>query len=193
VQDFELIEKIKNDDQNALAELIRIYKQSVFTVAMGILHDQVLTEDVVQDVFIKFWEIRQEFELTAKFSTWLYRVTLNKAISMQRRNKIMSIFSSMSSKDDEDQITDYEMQIPDDSVITSDKRFKDEHIKIALKNAVDSLPKNQRIAFILAKYQDLSYKEIAEVMDTTLASVESLLHRAKDTLQKNLFITYKSL
>lgn len=193
MQDLELIENIKNDNQNALAELIKKYKQRVFTVAMGILHDKVLSDDVVQDVFIKFWEIRQEFELTAKFSTWLYRVTLNKAISMQRRNKIMSIFSSMSTKDDEGQIIDYEMQIPDNSVISTEKRFKDEHIKIALKNAVDSLPKNQRMAFILAKYQDLSYKEIAEVMETTVPSIESLLHRAKDTLQKNLFKTYKSL
>jgi RNA polymerase sigma-70 factor (ECF subfamily) len=60
-----------------------------------------------------------------------------------------------------------------------------------IKRTVDLLPPNQRIAFILNKYQDLAYKEIAEVMDISIASVESLLHRAKMNVQKKLFSAYK--
>jgi RNA polymerase sigma-70 factor (ECF subfamily) len=60
-----------------------------------------------------------------------------------------------------------------------------------LHEAIDALPKNQRVAFTLNKYEDLSYKEISEVMQISLSSVESLIHRAKKNLQKKLYTCYK--
>ena len=60
-----------------------------------------------------------------------------------------------------------------------------------LHKTIDSLPQNQRVAFTLNKYEDLSYKEIAAVMETSVSSVESLIHRAKKNLQKKLYVCYK--
>ena len=68
----------------------------------------------------------------------------------------------------------------------ADNRIEQQENKQMLKTAIASLPENQRIAFVLSKYHELSYKEIAEVMDVTISSVESLLFRAKQNLQKKL-------
>ncbi len=190
----ELIEQIKRNDEQAFTKLINTNKEQVLRIAMGFVHDKSLAEDIVQDVFIKFWEIREDFELTAKFSTWLYRVTINMSLNVVRKAKFSRVFSSFSGKyNDEGNKTSYESVINDESQKSVDEVFKQEHIKIALKNAIDSLPKKQKTAFILSKYQDFSYKEISEIMELSISSIESLLHRAKTNLQKKLFNVYKNL
>ncbi|MBN2662605.1 MAG: sigma-70 family RNA polymerase sigma factor [Bacteroidales bacterium] len=193
MQDVELIEKIKNNDNQAFKILISKYKQKAFTIAFGFLHDKTQAEDVVQDVFIKFWEKRNEFELNAKFSTWLYRVCSNMSINVLRKNKFSVVFSSLKIIKSDEKDLDFEQQIEDLDSKTVDADTKDEHIKIALKNAINSLPKRQKMAFVLNKYQNFSYKEIAEIMELSLTSVESLLFRAKTNLQKKLLNTYKSI
>ena len=194
MQDKELILKIQqNDDQVAFRELIDNHRQMVFRIAIGFLHDKSQADDIVQDVFIKFWEVRKDFELKAKFSTWLYRVTSNHCVNVQLRNKFSTAFSSMFSKNGEDDKSDFESQIADTHAINDDDNYKNAHLKLALKTAIDSLAKKQRIAFVLSKYQDFSYKEISETMELSISSVESLLHRAKTNLQKKLLNTYKEM
>ena len=190
----ELIEQIRDNDKTAFTILIETNKDQVFRIAMGFVHDRALAEDIVQDVFIKFWEIRNDFELTAKLSTWLYRVTANMSINAIRKNKLSSVFSSFSNKKygDNDSQT-YESTLNDEGQKSADDDFRQEHIKVALKNSIDSLPKRQKMAFVLSKYQNFSYKEISEIMELSVSSVESLLHRAKINLQNKLFNVYKNL
>lgn len=193
MQDFELIELIKKDDKKAFKELIDKYKQNVFSIAIGFLHDSDKADDIVQEVFIKFWEKRKEFELNAKFSTWLYRVTSNLCINTVRRNKFSTVFSNIKTSNNEGKQVDFEQQIEDANWQNNDEKEKKEHIKIALKNAINSLPKRQKMAFVLNKYQNFSYQEISDIMELSLSSIESLLFRAKKNLQKKLLNTYKSL
>jgi len=192
VQDIDLINRIKNDNQDAFKVLIDKYKHSVFSISFGFLHDKTQADDVVQDVFIKFWEKRKEFKLQAKFSTWLYRVTSNMCINIVKRNKFSIVFSSIKNNYDKKE-TYFEQHIEDDESKTIEQTEKQRHIKLALKTAIDNLPKRQRIAFVLNKYQDFSYKEIADIMELSLSSIESLLFRAKKNLQKDLLNTYKSI
>ncbi len=193
MHDQELIKKIKEDNQEAFKTLIDKYKQQVFNIAIGFLHDKTSADDVVQDVFIKFWDTRKNFELTAKFSTWLFRVTSNTCINIVRRNKFSTSFSSLKKKDDENKSLNFEDTIEDENNTNFDEKYRQKHIKSALKIAINKLPKKQRIAFILSKYQDFSYKEIADIMELSVSSIESLLHRAKKNLQKHLLNTYNSL
>lgn len=194
MQDKELIIKIQqNDDQAAFRELIDNHREMVFRIAIGFLHDKNQADDIVQDVFIKFWEVRKDFELKAKFSTWLYRVTSNHCINVQRKNKFSTAFSSMFSNNGEYEKSDFESQIKDNQTYNDDDNYKKAHLKLALKTAINSLAKKQRIAFVLSKYQDFSYKEIAETMELSISSVESLLFRAKKNLQKKLLNTYKEI
>lgn len=192
MQDIDLINRIKNDNQDAFKVLIDKYKHSVFSISFGFLHDKTQADDVVQDVFIKFWEKRKEFKLQAKFSTWLYRVTSNMCINIVKRNKFSIVFSSIKNNYDKKE-TYFEQHIEDDESKTIEQTEKQRHIKLALKTAIDNLPKRQRIAFVLNKYQDFSYKEIADIMELSLSSIESLLFRAKKNLQKDLLNTYKSI
>lgn len=194
VHEEELIDKIKNDNHEAFSELINKHKDQVFRVAMGFMHDKSLAEDIVQEVFIKFWEKRKDFELTAKISTYLYRVTTNMSINSAKKSKFSKVFSSIKNKSDETENSQtYEASLNDENQKTIDDNFKQEHIKIAMKKAIDSLAKNQKTAFILSKYQDFSYKEIAKIMELSVSSVESLLHRAKKNLQNKLLNVYNNL
>lgn len=189
-----MISKIKdNNDQDAFRLLIDKYRKMVFKIAVGFLHDKDSADDVVQDVFIKFWETRKDFELKAKFSTWLYRVTANHCVNVQRKNKFSTAFSGIFSKNNDEKEVTFEEQIADSHAEIENDNFKNEHLKLALKTAINSLPKKQRIAFVLNKYQDFSYKEISDIMELSLSSVESLLFRAKSGLQKKLENTYKEL
>ena len=194
MQDKELIAKIsKNNDNSAFNELINRHKDNVFSIAIGFLHDKDAANDIVQDVFLKFWEIRKDFKLTAKFSTWLYRVTVNKCINVQRKNKFSTVFSTFENKNNNENDISFEAQIPDNQQNTIGNKDKQNILKKNLKNALNSLPKRQKIAFILNKYQNLSYKEIADVMELSISSVEALLYRAKANLQKKLYKTYENL
>jgi RNA polymerase sigma-70 factor (ECF subfamily) len=194
VQDKELIAKIsKNNDNSAFNELINRHKDNVFSIAIGFLHDKDAANDIVQDVFLKFWEIRKDFKLTAKFSTWLYRVTVNKCINVQRKNKFSTVFSTFENKNNNENDISFEAQISDNQQDTIDKKDKQNILKKNIENALNSLPKRQKIAFILNKYQNLSYKEIADVMELSVSSVEALLYRAKANLQKKLYKTYENL
>jgi len=192
VQETDLIKRIKENDQKAFTELIDKYKQQAFRLAMGFMHDKALADDIVQDTFIKFWEIKDDYEIKAKFSTWMYRVVSNKAINVLRRNKFSSVFSTFSANNSENDLN-YEDTLAEEQEKNAEEKFRQEHIKIALKNAIDSLPKRQKIAFVLSKYEDFSYKEISEIMELSVSSIESLLHRAKTNLQGKLLTTYKSI
>ena len=194
MQEKELLLKItQNDDQIAFRQLIDNHRQIVFGIAIGFFHDKSRADDIVQDVFIKFWEKRKDFELKSKFSTWLYRVTSNHCINVQRRDKYSTAFSSMFANNDENDKSDFEAKIVDNNSKTEEEITKNEHIKLALKVAINSLSKKQRMAFVLNKYQNFSYKEIAEIMELSLSSIESLVHRAKKNLQKKLLATYNEM
>ncbi len=187
--DKELIEKIRNDNERAFAEIIDKYKDACFRVAYGIVQDKHTADDVVQDVFVKFWQIRKDFELTSKFTTWMYRVATNMALNKVRKEKRSKVFSSFGFDDDND--NEFENKLTHNA--EADNNDRNEYIKTALKTALNTLPKKQRIAFVLNKYEKMSYKEIAEVMELSLSSVESLIHRAKKGLQKKLLNTYKNI
>ena len=187
--DKELIDKIRNNDEQAFAEIIDKYKDACFRVAYGIVQDKHTADDVVQDVFVKFWQIRKDFELTSKFTTWMYRVATNMALNKVRKQKKSKVFSSLGFDNNDD--NEFENKLVHNA--EADKNDRNEYIKKALKTALDTLPKKQRIAFVLNKYEKMSYKEVAEVMELSLANVETLIHRAKKNLQKKLLDTYKNL
>jgi len=144
-------------------------------------------EDLAQEVFMEVFQSLSGFRSESKLSTWLYRIAVNKSLNFvkkQKRNGLLQsiegFFSGVKGSTSSNlEVEDESNASPEETVINKEKR------KI-LKSAINSLPQNQRIAFILSKYQDLSYKEIAEVMDISLSSVESLLFRAKANLQKKL-------
>lgn len=192
-EEIEIIEKLRQGNEETFRLIIKKNKTNMFRLAYGILQDKAKANDAVQEAFISLWENKESFEYKAKLSTWLYRTTYNKAINLQRREKIWSFFSKLklnSDQNSEDKELNFEDNVPFDNNL--DDGIDSFYLKNSLKQALDSLPKNQKIAFVLSKYENLSTKEIAEIMDMTAGAVDALIFRAKQNLQKKLIKVYKN-
>ncbi len=188
-EDAFLVEQAQQGDEQAFAKLVDSYKDMVFRTSMGFLHDEDDANDLTQDVFVQMYNSLNEFRGDAKLSTWLYRIAVNKSLNVIRSRKNRSWMQSIENFFGGES---GDLQVEDDFERT-DKCVENQDRAKALHQAMEKLPEKQRTAFILSKYEDLSYAEIAEVMKVSISSVESLLHRAKTNLQKRLVHIYKHL
>ena len=191
MKDIEIIDNILNDRSVGFKTLVDKYQLLVVNTCYGFVHNREDAEDIAQEVFIEVHKSLHKFRKESKLSTWLYRISSNKSLNFIRDNKKNSwfqsldiLFSSEKSFGKVIELSDSKNNIPD--TIIENKETGD-----FIYDAISSLPKNQNVAFTLHKYEDLSYKEIAEVMELSLSSVESLLFRAKKNLQDKLISHYK--
>lgn len=187
--DRELVKKIQNRNQTAFRELVEKYQYMVINTCHNFLHDRDDAEDLAQEVFIEVYLSIQKFRGDSKLSTWLYRITVNKSLNFIRENKkkqfLKNIGEAMSGE------RNLISQNQDESQTQSEEKIELEKKYEILHKAINSLNKNQRIAFTLHKYDNLSYKQISEVMGRSLSAVEALIHRAKRNVQKTVLDQYK--
>ena len=187
--DSELIKLILQGDKEKFRMLVEQYQQMVFRTCMGFLHDKDDADDLTQDIFIQAYQSLHSFKGDAAFSTWIYRIAVNASLNRVRknsRNPILNRLDSLfgSGKEKEISLPVFDTENPESILI------RQEHSKW-VQNALDSLPENQRTAIVLSKYDDLSQKEIAEIMKTTEGAVEALIQRAKTNLRVKLSSSYK--
>ncbi len=179
----ELIDGIIAGDKLAVESLVNRYHQRVIKTAYHFLKDMDDAEDLAQDVCLQLLESIPRFRKDASLSTWIYRITVNKSLNHLRKNKknqwIERIEMLFQSNPENSRSKSWEPS--SEPTVLDDKERKR-----ILEKAINGLPENQRTAFILSKYEELSYKQIAEIMEVSLASVESYLQRAKQNLQKEL-------
>jgi RNA polymerase sigma-70 factor (ECF subfamily) len=186
----ELVQGITGRDQHAFRILVEKYQQHVIRTGYSLVHNLQDAEDIAQEVFIEIMDSIHSFRRQATLSSWIYRITVNKSLNhMKRRNRKMWFGSPVqvirpagSDQKKAGEITESK---------GADTALEEKEIRSALHLAIGRLPVNQRIAFTLHRYEELSYKEIAEIMNISLPSVESLLHRAKGNLQKKLERFYR--
>lgn len=173
--DNELAEQAMQGHTEAFSILVDRYRQKVFRTAMGFLHNADDAEDLTQEIFIKAWHALRSFDRKSAFSTWLYRISVNKAINQTRKNKLRAIAGI--NEETKNNIHDDESA---DETITR-KEQKEE-----IKKAISKLNNKQKKAFVLFYYQELSMKEVAEVLKMSQKAAESLVFRARQSLQKAL-------
>jgi RNA polymerase sigma-70 factor (ECF subfamily) len=188
MSEAEIIQKLQEGDEKAFRQLVEKYQQLVVNTCFGLLHNTEDAEDIAQDVFIEVFRSIHKFRADSKISTWLYRIAVNRSLNFIRDNKRRKWFWSVDETNAPDTKEAYKISGETGS---PDSDLENSQRTELLHAAIDSLPKNQRVAFTLNKYEDLSYKEISEVMQISLSSVESLIHRAKKNLQKKLYACYK--
>ena len=185
----ELLEQVVSGDQNAFRLLVDKYQILVFNTCLGFVGNRQSAEDLSQDVFIEMHRSISKFRGDSRLSTWLYRIAVNKSLNYIRDNKkhmmVRSIERFFYGEKEE------KLDVEDQMFGTPDAPLEQQQHARYLSKAIQSLPENQQIAFNLNKFEDLSYKQIAEVMDVSLSTVESLIHRAKKNLQKRLASYYK--
>ncbi|MEP7232550.1 MAG: RNA polymerase sigma factor [Ginsengibacter sp.] len=185
----ELIELVKKKDRIAFKTLVDTWQEMVYNTALGILQNIEDAEDVAQEVFIQVFESISSFKGESKFSTWLYRITITKTadhIRKKKRKKRFAFIQSLYGKNDEQVIDPPDFFHPG-------VHLENKENAAVLFNAIDQLLPNQKTAFVLSKMENLSYKEIAEVLNLSEAAVDALLQRAKDKLKKilkNYYVKY---
>jgi RNA polymerase sigma-70 factor (ECF subfamily) len=182
----ELIDRIKNGDRTVFKDIVEQWQKMVYNTALSIVQLDVDAEDITQDVFIEVYEKIDGFKGASLLSTWIYRITVNKALDFEKKKKrqkngglLKQIFAVKE--------IDEPVNFNHPGVLLDNK----EKAAILFK-ALKKLPENQRVAFTLHKVEGLPYQEIAEIMETSLYSVESLMARAKIGLKKMLEQFYQS-
>lgn len=183
--DEELISGIIDGNQLYFKILVDKYQPLVLNTCYHFTHNKNDAEDITQEVFIKVYGSIKKFNYQSKLSTWLYRIAVNKSLNFIRDNKKRNIFKSIENLFNKN--TKYEQQVeePTSTIEEESDPIKKQRLNI-LRDSIQLLPKNQKTAFILHKYEEVSYQEIAVIMNVSLASVEGLIHRAKINVQKNI-------
>jgi RNA polymerase sigma-70 factor, ECF subfamily len=193
VSDKELIDEIiSNNNQKAFEVLANRYQSLISRTCLGFVHSMYDAEDITQEVLIELFESLSSFRNESKISTWLYRISVNKSLNYIRKQKREKMFRSIESFFVSNGELNEPLEIVDKGGSAADRNIVQSENKKMIKTAINKLPESQKIAFILSKYQDLTYKEIAEVMNVSISSVESLLFRAKSNLQKHLLEELKN-
>lgn len=182
----QLIPKIKAGDRRAFRELVDTYQQKVISTCYSFVKNQHDAEDIAQEVFVEVFRSIGTFKEESELSTWMYRISINKSLDflrmMKRKKRIQNllpIFNPQTSK---------EISIPDKSRNIQEKLEQDEMHRV-LHQAINQLPSNQKIALTLNKFENLTSREIAGIMELSVSSVESILHRSKINLKEILLKT----
>ncbi|MFZ2905649.1 MAG: sigma-70 family RNA polymerase sigma factor [Cyclobacteriaceae bacterium] len=165
-----LIDRILAGDQQLYAELVNRYKSYTYTIALKILENRPEAEEVAQDAFIKAFNSLKGFNRESKFSTWLYRIAFNTAISYKRKRK--ASYQSI-----ENTIVEYDPG--EDALERSDK-------KKYITQAMDKLNEADRLALNLFYLQEFSLEEIADITGMQTNTVKVRVHRARQRLADEL-------
>ena len=181
-----LINKLKLGDQSGFSTIMEVYQDMVYNTAISIVQNAEDADDLTQEVFLQVYLSISTFKGDSKLSTWLYRITISKALDHEKKKKRKKRFGFMLSlfgADDHEQLHPKEFNHPG---VQLEKKESAAELFKALKQ----LPDKQRIAFTLHKMEGQSNQEIAEIMNTSLFAVESLMGRAKINLKKILYNYY---
>jgi RNA polymerase sigma-70 factor (ECF subfamily) len=174
IEDINWLQRLKAGDRVAFNQLVGIYKSRVINTCYKFLLDKDDAEDISQEVFVEIYQSIRSFNGQSKLSTWIYRIAVTKSLDeLKKRNRKKRISSIGKLLNLEDVVNWIGGGARPDSAI-GEKQMMDE-----VMDALNALPDNQRVAFTLSKIEGYSNTEIAEIMNTTVIAVESLVYRAK--------------
>ena len=182
--DAALMLRVKRGDRAAFAGLVDKYKQPVLNFIYRSLRDETEAEDLAQNVFLQVYKSRKRYERTAKFSTWLFTIARNLCLNeLRRRSRHPAESLEEAHAENEGQPR---QQFEDKTAIAPPEKLLHGELVQKIKEALAGLPENQRTAILLCRQEELSYEEIAGVLDCSLSATKSLIHRGRETLKEKL-------
>jgi RNA polymerase sigma-70 factor (ECF subfamily) len=188
VSDKELMVRAKSGDRSAFKEIVDKYYRRVINVAYRLLEDREEAEDVAQETFLRVYRSFTSYEPKAEVTTYLYTIATRLALNRLRKKKRFRWFSLDEFRDEEGKGSG---EIAGDPGDRPDRLCERAERETIVRLSLDALPPAQKTAVILSRFEGLSYKQIAKVMNISVSAVESKLHRAKQTLRKQLSPYYE--
>ena len=182
----ELIVQLQQGDEQAFKKLVDEWQHMVYNTAVSIVQNEDDADDITQEVFVQVYQSVSSFKGDSKFSTWLYRIVISKAldhVKKKKRKKRFAFVQSLFGTASEEEIHPEEFNHP--GVLMENRERAAELFK-----AMQLLPDNQRIAFTLHKLEAQRHQDIAAIMNISVTAVESLIARAKGNLRKTLQAYY---
>src|SRR2546430_3215841 len=178
--DLRLMRLVGRGDTTAFEELIQKHQALVAGTVARMLGSNSDVEDIAQQVFIRVWKSASRYVPRAKFTTWLLKITRNLVFNELRRTKRRAqVPLESEASADEPALKDESNPAPDASLLEVELRK-------AIEEAIMHLPETQRMAMVLRRYEQLSYEQIAEVLDLSVPAVKSVLFRARTELRSRL-------
>jgi RNA polymerase sigma-70 factor (ECF subfamily) len=179
-EDVRLMRLVARGDTKAFEEVIERHQALVAGTAARMLGSNSDVEDIAQQVFIRVWKSARRYVPRAKFTTWLLKITRNLVFNELRRAKRRAQVPLQSEPGAE------EIPLKDETNPAPDASLLDDELQRAIEEAIMQLPESQRMALVLRRYEQLSYEQIAEVLDLSVPAVKSVLFRARTELRTRL-------
>jgi len=186
ISDHELLAAIRDGDEVAFQEIVRRYRNPITNFIYRMLDDYERSVELTQETFIRVYTSASRYQANYSFSTYIYRIATNLAISELRRRKrrrTISLFSPFTNDDGEPIEID-----PADTSILQDEALIENERRRAVARAITSLPEKYRAAIVLRDVEGLSYDRIAEVLKLSEGTVKSRINRARNLLKEKLSV-----
>ncbi|MBM3763401.1 MAG: sigma-70 family RNA polymerase sigma factor [Acidobacteria bacterium] len=180
-RDAELMLRVREGDETSFALLLEKHRKPVIHFLYRMVQNQAVAEELAQEVFLRVYRSRESYEPTAKFTTWLFRITTHLALNHVRDRRKDKLHDSIDEKVEEGA----PRQLADREANVEQQMLRQARLG-QIKAAVDELPEKQRGAVLMHKYQEMDYSQIAAVLGISESAVKSLLFRAYESLRSRL-------
>ena len=185
--DVQLMLDVKSGDAQSFELLLHRYRSPLVNFLYRMVRSREQAEDLAQEVFLRVYRAREDYEPSAKFTTWLFRIATNLALNSLRDHRYQKLEISMDApivtdaQEGEERAFEVADEHPD-----IEQHLVEEVRKKMIRHAIEKLPEKQRAAVLLHKYQELDYGEIAKILQCSESALKSLLFRAYETLRVEL-------
>jgi RNA polymerase sigma-70 factor (ECF subfamily) len=173
-------------DEAAFDALVEAYSGQVYALLTRFLGPRANREDLVQEVFLRVVRARERYEPSARFSTFLFRIAYNISVNETQRGLAREAGRVELGAGAEPRSASGLAELEDPRAARPGAGLERDDVVREVRAAIAALPENQRMALLLAKYEDMPYGEIAEVLGTSEKAVKSLIHRARESLRASL-------
>ncbi|WP_413376823.1 RNA polymerase sigma factor SigW [Alkalihalobacillus sp. 1P02AB] len=177
-----IIKEVKKGDEQAFAELVELFKDKVYQVAYRMVGNSYEAQDVAQEAFLRAYTNIEQYDINRKFSTWLFRIATNVAIDRLRKKK--PDYYLQEEVKGADGLT-YESQIATDEALPEEQVVTLE-LQEWVQDEINRLPLKYRTVIILKYIEDLSLKEISDILDMPVSTVKTRIHRGREALRKRM-------
>lgn len=169
----DILNRLQLDDRSALKELFEAYYPMVCQAIRRLVQDMATCEDLAQEVFLRFWQKRHRITVDSNLPAYIRRMAVNEALAYHRRNKRF-------------QDEEFTPGIEHDTDPGAEEQYLHGELKSSITAAIDTLPPKCRMVFKLSRFEEMTYKEIADKMDISVKTVENQMSKALKVLRKRL-------